>query len=178
MKDMPTNGYVASRALKFQVGFLLAEGKGHASDSELDFPRVQVADDLILEHLRGTLRFSRTSEGILVQGQLETVLPVACDRCLQEFSLTLHFEVEELYIYPPRPEAEFVVHETGILDFAPLLREEIFTETPMMVLCRPDCAGLCPECGQNLNEAQCACSKQQTDVRLQALQQLKERLED
>jgi hypothetical protein len=72
------SGYVNSRVLKFQVGFLLADGGGHSRDSELDIPTLRVADDMYLDYLRGNLRFSRTSRGILVQGTLHTSVLAEC----------------------------------------------------------------------------------------------------
>jgi uncharacterized protein len=170
------SGYVSNRVLKFQVGFLLAEGKGHSSETELTIPRLRIADDLTVESLRGKLRFSRTSRGILVQGLLQAALNATCHRCLADTPLLLDVPLEELYVFPPEAEAEFTVAEDGILDLAPLLREETLLDIPSNILCRADCAGLCPECGQNLNEGQCDCASRAVDPRLAALLALRERL--
>jgi uncharacterized protein len=43
---------------------------------------------------------------------------------------------------------------------------------PMGILCRPDCAGLCPQCGQNLNEGTCDCAKDDIDPRFEVLRRL------
>ncbi len=169
-------GYVSNRVLKFQVGYLLSEGKGHSSDVELDVPRVRVADDLMLDYLRGSLRFSRTSRGILVQGHLQTCFQAECNRCLSEVLVPLAVSLEEIFVYPPEPGSEFTVDDTGVLDLAPLLREEIILDIPLGVLCRPDCAGLCPECGHNLNDGPCECSPGATDPRLAGLQAFKDKL--
>jgi uncharacterized protein len=174
----PAHGYVGPRVLRFQVGFLLAEGKGHSSDTVLDVPRVRVADDLTLEYLRGTLRFSRTSRGILVQGELETQVPAECSRCLDEVPARLEVPLEEMFVYPPEPGAEFNVPETGLLDLAPLIREEIILRIPIGILCRPECAGLCPTCGKNLNLGPCDCPEEDIDPRLASLKTLKERLSE
>ncbi len=168
------NGYVNNRVLKLQVGFLLSEGVGQSRETEFDVPRLRVADDLTLDYLRGTLRLSRTSRGILVQGTLDTAIEGECSRCLDHASVQLEVPIEELYVYPPRPEADFTVADDGILDLTPLLREEIILDTPMGVLCRPDCAGLCPTCGKNLNEGPCDCDRDEIDPRLAALKALKD----
>jgi uncharacterized protein len=164
--------------LKFQVGYLLTEGKGHSSDAELDAPRIRVADDLILDYLRGSLRFSRTSRGILVQGHLQTCLQAECNRCLSEALVPLEVSLEEMYVYPPEPGCEFTVDDTGVLDLAPLLREETILEIPLGVLCKPDCAGLCPDCGHNLNDGPCECDRDAIDPRLAALRALKDKLSE
>lgn len=174
----PAHGYVGPRVLRFQIGFLLAEGKGHSSDTTLDIPRLRVAEDLTLDYLRGVLRFSRTSRGILVQGTLETQVPAQCARCLDDVPIRLTIPLEEMFVYPAEPDAEFNVPETGILDLAPLLREEIILQIPIGTLCRPDCAGLCPTCGKNLNLGPCNCAHDDVDPRLAALRALKERLSE
>ena len=53
------------------------------------------------------------------------------------------------------------------------LWEEFSLALPVKPLCRPDCRGLCPECGKNLNEGACGCSRDSGDPRLAALRQLK-----
>src|SRR5256885_1707817 len=124
------NGYVSNRVLKIQVGFLLSEGAGKSRDTEFDVPTLRVADDLMLDYLRGGLRLTRTSRGILVQGLLHTQLNGECVRCLSEISIPLDVPIEELFVYPPEPDAEFTVADDGILDLAPLIREETMLIIP------------------------------------------------
>jgi len=129
-----------------------------------------------MDYLRGTLRMSRTSRGILVQGSLDTSLRAECGRCLTDTTVEMTIPVEELFVYPPEPDAESTVADDGILDIAPLLREEIILATPLGILCKPDCAGLCLTCGKNLNEGPCDCETEQIDPRLAGLQALKDQL--
>jgi uncharacterized protein len=166
--------YVNNRVLKLQVGFLLSESVGQSRETEFDVPNLRISDDLMLDNLRGVLRLSRTSRGILVQGTLHAAFKGECGRCLDKTFIELDVPVEELFVYPPRPEAEFSLSDDGILDLAPLLREEIILDTPIGVLCRPDCAGLCPTCGKNLNEGPCDCDRDEVDPRLAALKGLKD----
>ena len=161
--------HVHRRVLQFNVGFLLVQGAGNQKINELDLPLVQLDDDLILDFLRGKLRFSRNSRGILVQGTLHTEVVSECARCLTPATVPVTLTLEELYTYPPTPDAVYFVDDTGILDLAPLLREEAIVSTPMVVLCKPDCAGLCPECGQNWNEGSCDCEQDDIDPRLAVL---------
>jgi uncharacterized protein len=170
------HGFVPSRLLRFQIGFLLAEGKAHQAENTLDMPRIQVADDLFFDFLRGKLRFSRTSEGVLVQGLLHTQTVAECRRCLKDVVVPIEISLEELYIYPARPDAEFVVPETGVLDLAPLLREEAILSLPSGALCREDCAGLCLDCGQNFNDGQCDCADKRIDPRMASLKALRDQL--
>lgn len=172
MTDSHHRNFVNRRVLKINVGFLLAEGVGYQRVLDFDLPRIQVDDDVELDYLRGSLCLSRNSRGILVRGTLETPVISECSRCLTPISVPVALEIEELYAFPASPDIVYFVEETGILDLAPLLREEAILAVPMGVLCRPDCAGLCHECGQNLNEGPCACRSETIDPRLAILSQL------
>jgi uncharacterized protein len=57
------------------------------------------------------------------------------------------------------------------------LKEQILLALPMRSLCRPDCKGLCPQCGQNRNLVQCGCPPQVADIRWAALEGLKDNSE-
>ncbi len=172
---MTNSHYVNRRVLRINVGFLLAEGVGYQRELELDYPRIQIADDLELDNLSGKVRLSRNSRGILVQATLETTVVMECSRCLTPTFVPVPLEVEELFTYPPTDDAAYFVEETGFLDLAPLLREEAIIAMPMGILCRPDCLGLCPECGHNLNEGPCDCEQDNIDPRFAIL---RDRLDD
>jgi uncharacterized protein len=58
------------------------------------------------------------------------------------------------------------------LDLKPILRDLVVISTPMHAVCAPDCLGLCPDCGQNLNEGMCDCQTDDIDPRLIALKTL------
>lgn len=166
------NGYVSNRVLKLNVGFLLSSGPGHIHDTSFDVPTIRVSDDVDLDYVRGTARLSRTKEGILVQGKLQFGIEDECYRCLDTVSRELSVELEELYAYPPRLDAEFGVADDGILDLAPLLRAEALIAAAHRALCKPDCKGLCPTCGTNLNYGTCACADEDIDPRMAKLQEL------
>jgi uncharacterized protein len=161
--------FVNRRILRVNVGFLLAQGAGYQRLIDLDLPRVRLDADLDLDFLKGSLRLSRNSRGILVQGKLETDVLTDCARCLAPVFVPVLFDIEELFSYPPSTSTVYSVEETGFLDLAPLVREEAILAVPMGVLCRPDCAGLCAQCGQNLNEGQCDCQRDTVDPRLAIL---------
>lgn len=164
--------YVSNRVLKINVGFLLADGPGHSHETAFDVPEIRVSDDLTLAYVRGPLRLSRTKEGILIQGQLQVGLNGDCIRCLEPVTENVAVDLEELYLYPPQPGAELVVDETAILDLAPLLRDEILIIATRGLLCRPECKGLCPNCGTNLNFSTCDCDLEDVDPRLAQLKKL------
>jgi uncharacterized protein len=86
-----------------------------------------------------------------------------CRRCLEEVLEEVHIEVPaalfssdpaaaddaEVYPLPPRPTS---------IDVSVVVREELALTVPsQLLLCREDCAGLCPRCGADLNAGPCAC---------------------
>ncbi len=167
--------YVNPRVLKINVGFLLAQSAGYQRETELDLPCVRVSDDVDLDFLRGMLCLSRNSRRILVQGTLHTQIVTECGRCVKPLYYPVELSLEELFSSPPSADTVYAVDEAGNLDLAPLLREEAILAVPMGVFCGPDCAGLCPKCGQNLNEAQCDCKDDDIDPRLAILAQFNQR---
>ena len=167
-----SNSYVSNRVLKLNVGFLLADGPSHNHDTAFDVPTLRVAEDLTLEYLRGPVRLSRTKEGILVQGQLEVGLTDECVRCLDPVSKVIPIHIEELFTYPPSSSAEFSIKEDAILDLGPLVRAEALIVLSRGSLCRPDCKGLCPNCGANLNDSACDCASDEIDPRLAQLREM------
>lgn len=166
-----TNGYVSNRVLKMNVGFLLAAGSGHTHVTEFDVPAVRVSEDVDLAYVQGQLRLSRTKEGILVQGDLKVGIEDECYRCLEPVQRDVEISVEELYTYPNTRASEFSIGDDAILDLAPLLRAETIIADARGVLCRPDCKGLCPNCGANLNHGPCDC-QDEIDPRLAKLKEL------
>ena len=166
------NGYVSNRVLKLNVGFLLASGAGHSHETGFDIPTVRVSDDVDLLYIRGPLRLSRTKEGILVQGTLHVGLDDECYRCLDAIERDVTLSIEELFAYPPSRDVEFSLTDDGILDLAPLVREEALIAASTGALCKPDCKGLCPDCGVNLNYTQCSCHEEKIDPRLATLKEL------
>ena len=58
------------------------------------------------------------------------------------------------------------------IDLYELLREDIILNLPMIHLCKPDCKGLCSQCGANLNYEKCSCNKDSVDPRLEILKTL------
>ena len=160
--------------LKFNFGFLLEADFGTIRRIELDYPSIKLSDDLTLSPLKGAITATRTTEGIYIQGELESAAALECVRCLTETIVSLDFTLDELFYYPPQsaPPGENHVGEDGMIDLGPLVRELSLLSLPTKVLCREDCLGLCQECGANLNDGDCGCDAEAIDPRLAALQQL------
>jgi uncharacterized protein len=169
--------------MRFHVAQLLKEGIGATRSYELHEADAEVADDGSRGLIEGSVTFLRTKSGILVRATLHLRCPDACSRCLAPVEVPLELQIEEEYLPTvdiltgtvcPRPEepGAFVIDDHHILDLTEAVRQYRVLASPMQPLCRPDCAGLCPVCGQNLNEASCACRRDEYDPRWGGLAKL------
>lgn len=157
--------------MRFNVGYLLESAPGTHSDIEVNFPQIKIGD-VHFKNLDGTFRATRTGEGIFFNGRFETLTAAECSRCLTESFIPTEMIMEELFYHPAStaPPGEYVITGDGNADLGPLLRELSVLALPLNPLCKKDCQGLCIECGQNLNEAECDCDKDKIDPRFAVLQ--------
>ena len=98
-----------------------------------------------------------------------------CNRCLAETRKELTHSISHVLVNKLNDEEDFddyIVVEGDTLDLDELIYSDVILLTPSKYVCSEDCKGLCPTCGKNLNEGECACDKQHTDPRLEALRQL------
>ena len=118
---------------------------------------MKLGEDLQLSDFKGTARFDRTPQGLLLQGEFEGKTQLECVRCLDSFPQTLKWSFTDLYAFDKRSisESNLLVPEDGQIDLEPLLREYALLEIPIKPVCKPECKGLCPVCGGNLNKTDC-----------------------
>ena len=153
---------------------MLEASLGTSRDIELDYPTVLLEDDVTLAPLKGSFQAIRNSKGIYITGELYSKVSTECARCLDPVQLAITIKMDDLFYYPSHtaPAGEFWIGDDGFLDLAPLVRQLSLLEIPMQPFCRPDCKGLCVECGQNLNKATCNCERDDIDPRLESLRSL------
>ena len=119
----------------------------------LDVIGVPAGADLDLD-----LRLESVTEGVLVTGTVSAPLTGQCARCLDPIADQLSVEVCELFAYAASATDQTTEHdevyrvEGDLLDVEPVVRDVVVLALPWTPLCRPDCAGLCPDCGQRLDE--------------------------
>ena len=89
-------------------------------------------------------------EGIYVSGEITADFIGDCSRCLSEISYTAHESFAELYVYEQKDDE--LAMEGESLDLEPVIRDTLLAGIPINPLCKPDCLGLCVECGANLND--------------------------
>ncbi len=165
---------VGGRVLRLNVGFLLKEGVGYSREFSFDEPLIQVSNDLIVHNLGGSVTLTRTPQGLYAQGRLTATVDNECARCLDPYDQLVSVRLAELYHYPPEsaPPDSLTISDDVQLDLTPVVREDFLLSIPMHALCRPDCKGLCPQCGANWNEGPCDCREDNIDPRLAPLARL------
>jgi uncharacterized protein len=132
--------------------------------------------DLLVEH-RG---HHEEVNDIRLRAAFKGDFEVLCARCVEPVAIPMQGEFD-LIFRPESADAEageraIAVDETEIgyyeesgLLLEDVVREQVLLSLPGRTLCTPDCKGLCPSCGQNLNSAPCACDKTSVDPRWNAL---------
>jgi len=185
--------------LVFNVAQLLKEQIGATRKLDFNTPILQLEDQssgaagegvLTAHGLTGKVKVTRISDGLLVQGNVVANVDMECSRCLTNFALPIEASLEEQFqptidvlTGAPVPHLEgqdndstFDIDHNHIMDLAEPVRQAILVSLPMKPLCREDCAGLCPNCGANLNEGPHECEVETADYRWAGLREL--RLED
>ena len=105
---------------------------------------------------------THTNPGAYLEGAADARLDAICSRCLIAIETPVHADFAEQYYarfgvmsgesLGEAPTDAKTIGSDFKIDLTPLLREEIFLATPLAPLCRPDCKGLCEDCGDDLNE--------------------------
>lgn len=115
---------------------------------------------------------------LTIEGTCRLTFQVACARCLKPVRKTLSFDffhrVDTLHPEENEDELEAAacITKDKQLDAEQLLHNEILINWPFRVLCREDCKGICPVCGQDLNTGVCSCEKESLDPRMAAFKEV------
>ena len=124
------------------------------------------------------LMLTNAGEGILATGIVRAHVVGTCDRCLETAEFDIAAEVDEYFLFKAPSQTDSLGEDEDDVDFSLVgddstvdLSEALFSavlmETPFVVLCREDCKGLCPVCGENLNEHDCGHAAQIEEQRLE-----------
>jgi uncharacterized protein len=123
-----------------------------------------------------------------LRGSLSAGVELQCARCLEQVKQEIQRDFELLYrplgadagrdeLSVTDAEAEIGYYQGAGILLEDVLREQVLLALPLKVTCVPDCKGLCPQCGKNLNQEQCSCSMAMEDPRWAALKEVRSRLE-
>jgi uncharacterized protein len=169
--------YDVSKLLEQDVGVSTqCEIEGHLVDVDENNPGVT--------KLEGEVRFIRTLKGILANGRVHLTMAKTCRRCLEHFEDEVEFTFEEEFIpsvdmetgaslpIEDEHDSALVISPKGKLDLSEIIRQYTVMASSLPSVCEPECKGLCPVCGINLNVESCECDTSFIDPRMAVLGQL------
>jgi uncharacterized protein len=156
--------------MKLNVAQLMKSPVGTIREYDLEEVLGEVEDQRLTRPLKVHLHLTRINDGLLASGEVETALDTPCSRCTEPAEQALRFHFDEQFrptidIATGQPlkddedvaDVVYTVDSNHQMDLDELIREGVVLEAPMHPLCRPDCQGLCPRCGANLNQGACGC---------------------
>ncbi len=160
--------------LRLNVGFLVNLPVGESRDFQFNISRIYLKPDLALSNLLGWAHITRTAQGLLTHVAMEAYTPSECVRCLSPFDLRLQIDFTELYAFARESleEGALMLPDDMHIDLASIVREYMLLDVPISPLCKIDCKGLCPICGENQNETVCHHQEEDVDPRLSTLKSL------
>lgn len=171
--------------LTASVADIIAEGhriSGEVTGADIDLAE---SDECLSGPLTVFLDVTKLDGTLAVSGTVEGKVRRECVRCLRPYDDPLSVVIQAGYVRQgssegraePAPrregrtsggtrdravdeegEDEIYVFQGEQLDLAPMIREQVILAAPLQPLCKDDCRGLCPQCGQDLNVQQCRCS--------------------
>ncbi|WP_322817962.1 DUF177 domain-containing protein [Tepidiforma sp.] len=131
---------------------------------------------------RGSVEIVRVPRGVLVRCEAEVLIDALCSRCLVAFAYPERVRFEEFFrqqvdlvdgrwLEPIEGEDEdtFLIDLNNEIDITEAVRQYTVMAAAMQPLCRPDCPGLCPECGTDLGVEVCECERSPIDPRWASL---------
>jgi len=170
--------------VQFNVSQLLREPVGSRRRYVVADPFDPLGDGSPTVTLAGSVELMRTDRGVLATATLQSTAAGECARCLLPVTFPVELVVEEEYLPTVDPVTGAslpVPNEPGgltidghhILDLTQAAQQAWLLAEPMQVLCRENCAGLCPECGADRNTGLCRCAGAPLDSRWAALAPLR-----
>ncbi|HET7645229.1 MAG TPA: DUF177 domain-containing protein [Candidatus Limnocylindria bacterium] len=173
----------------FNVAGLLHEPPGSTRDIRLRDHYVTLGPDVELAGpLDADLRLQRTNRGIFLRGELRAPLRRVCGRCTEPYVDDVRVPVEEEFLPTLDPVTGVPVRTDGAddattqwidehheIELDGVFHDELALTEPMLPLCRPDCPGLCVECGERLDRGDHAHGGPEIDPRLAGLAALLDR---
>jgi uncharacterized protein len=153
--------------------------KGLVLRCEIDSEAPEGTEETIVGPVTGEIVLSPAGKTVVAQGHLRAVVEMACSRCDRVHGVELNIpvvrecslaQVDDPAAYQEDEDLGPIPIANGDdIDLSELVRQLIIINTPPRSLCRPECKGLCAQCGADLNEGPCGCEAEAVDPRLSAL---------
>lgn len=168
--------------MQFRMQELLAKSQIETVNEQLDVSGLfrNRSDVISTGPLHINLTVKPEGDLVVVDGTLEIDMELACSRCLEPTHTHSRIPFAEQFkpvssdlkenSLDEDEESDIIGVANDRLDLQLFVEEYVQLFMPFAPLCKPDCKGLCAQCGSNLNENQCTCSNEKIDPRLASLQ--------
>ncbi len=162
-----------------RVGNLRRE-TGSEKDFTISAPRLEIelrGDLFVFNEVLVKGQAKNVGGKIYVNGSVKAKADITCSCCLMPYNIQIDTSFEETY-YAASSIDSSDLDDTGRIytgdeiDLREAIIESLILTLPMKLVCRPDCKGLCPACGCDLNTDRCNCNPQAPDPRLASLGEL------
>lgn len=134
-------------AMKVKVSEIPDEGLQLTERMDPDLLALETQELNFTHPLDVSALFQKHDDDLLVSVKADSTWKLICVRCLKEFEKPYHSAFH----------LEIEIQDRPTIDVTDDIRQEILLSYPVKLLCREDCRGLCPSCGQDLNERSCNC---------------------
>lgn len=116
------------------------------------------------------LKIEKDKDVIFMEGHLKTTFVLTCSRCANDMDYPVDEFFTPMFIRGREPKdlkasdlsSDATYFQSDELDLSEVLREQMVLAIPYQSVCSPQCKGICPECGQDLNVGSCQCEKRET----------------
>ena len=119
------------------------------SELDPDFSNVKVEGKI--KNIAGVLTIKATISGIYSS---------VCDRCMEDATVRLEAKLDTIFDLNEAKDDSLTL-ENGKIDLTRTAYDALSLEIPMVILCKEDCKGICPNCGANLNIEDCRCEEEE-----------------
>ena len=158
----------------------LRSGEQFRDEQEIELEPLELGGQRYLpvpEKVPAELTITRAASGTVFELAFHVRLHGPCFRCLEDAVLDLPISAREYQATSPEDDELATPYlENDVLDLSAWARDALALELPDKILCKADCAGLCPVCGKNLSREPHEHDEDATDSRWAALAELKDRL--
>jgi uncharacterized protein len=146
------------------------EGQARDFGCEVREVRENPSFQALTGRIKVAVNITRSGRRFLVRGRLQFRARLNCAICGEDYEQGFDEELtaEFTTLEPQRPvfdrelepeELDRLPIDADFIDLTQMVRDAIHLAIPIAPKCRPDCKGICPVCGINLNQAQCSCQK-------------------
>lgn len=150
--------------MKIEIAKIPPEGLEIQTEESKNFINIDDKNVEFIDPISISLKIDLAADELIINGVIKTNVELVCSRCLKKTKQSLVSNKFNLMLD---------VRDIDNVDISDDIREEILMLLPVKPLCRDDCSGICPKCGQDLNIKKCSCKIEKQDLRWSNLNKIK-----